>query len=218
MRKSIHLTILVIVSITITNVMAVDYSSQPYGITQWAATPFPETQVINTDSELSDTADVEVEVGDVETSDSAIALEMQAGPNVDDYLKCVNGCKELFPDDEQSRLECIRGCSKTSSPEGALSNLEVIEPVMQIELSSADLEPPDTAEVEVGDVEVPGSAIALEMQAGPSVGDYLKCVNGCKELFPNDEKSRLECIKGCSKTETLSFSTDLIEPATQLYW
>lgn len=39
-------------------------------------------------------------------------------------------------------------------------------------------------------------------QAGPSLGDYAQCVSFCNDLF--DSGSALtECIKGCSKLESL---------------
>lgn len=48
------------------------------------------------------------------------AVESQAGPTakrvtVDDYIRCVTECKNLFPDGA-ALVECIKGCSKTSTP------------------------------------------------------------------------------------------------------
>ncbi len=55
---------------------------------------------------------------------SEILKALSAGPTVGDYLTCVRGCNELFPNGGEPLVECIKGCSKTSSPsEGVMQSL-----------------------------------------------------------------------------------------------
>lgn len=50
--------------------------------------------------------------------------------------------------------------------------------------------------------EIRSFALLRALNAGPTVGDYLKCVAGCKEIFPGGGASQVECVKGCSKTSS----------------
>ena len=51
--------------------------------------------------------------------DGRVLLAMLLRPTVfaavDDYIACVSACKDLFPNNDDALIECIKGCSKVSN-------------------------------------------------------------------------------------------------------